>query len=121
MEEIKNKIDFFEKNLKKIVKKDLKLKNENIEINVKITGAETIPFFIDLENQLIVIDGYFQNLKTFLDTTNVEIFAEKVKNKFEIEDIDEYRFYFFEKNENKIIVIARNIDSTKISKYELKD
>lgn len=121
MEEIRNKIDFFEKNLKKIVKKDLKLKDENIEINVKVTGAETISFFIDLENKLLVIDEYFENLKTFWDTTNVEIFAEKIKNKFEIEDIDEYRFYFFEKNENKIIVIARNIDSTKISKYELKD
>lgn len=121
MEEIKNKIDFFEKNLKKIVKKDLKLKDENIQINVKVTGAETILFFIDSFNQIIAIDGYFRNLRTFLDTTNVEIFAKKVKNKFEIEDIDEYRFYFFEKNENKIIVIARNIDSTKISKYELKD
>lgn len=68
-----------------------------------------------------MIDGYFENLKTFWDTTNVEIFAQKIKNQFEIADIQEYKFYFFEKNENKIIVIARNIHSTKISKYELKD
>ena len=121
MEEIKNKIDFFEKNLKKIVKKDLKLKNENIEINIKVTGKESIPVLIDTYHQIIVIDGYFQNLKTFWDTNNVEIFAQKVKNKFVIENIQEYKFYFFEKHENKIIVIARNIDSTKISKYELKD
>ncbi|BAK73235.1 hypothetical protein [Arcobacter sp. L] len=121
MEEIKNKIDFFEKNLKKIVKKDLKLKNENIEINVKVTGAEAIPFFIDSENQLLVIDEYFQNIKTFWDTTNVQILVQKIENKFEVEDIQNYKFYFFEKDENKIIVTTRNIDSTKISKYELKD
>lgn len=121
MEEIKNKIDFFARNIKKIVKKELKLQEQDIEINVKETGIESIPFLIDTYYRIVVIDGYFQNIKTFWDTTNVEIFAQKVKNKFEIEDIDEYRFYFFEKNENKIIVIARNIDSTKISKYELKD
>lgn len=114
MEEIKNKIDFFEKNLKKIVKKDLKIKDENIEINVKVTGAETIPFFIDLENQLLLIDGYFQNLKTYWDTNNVEIFAQKVKNKFVIENIFEYEFYFFKKNE----IEKRNSNSTKIIKYK---
>lgn len=120
MEEIKNKIDFFEKNLKKIVKKDLKLKDENIEINVKVTGAETIPFYIDLENKLLVIDGYFHNHKTFWDTANVEIFAEKIKNKFEIEDIDEYQFYFCKKDGNEIEVEKRNITSTKIFIYKLK-
>jgi hypothetical protein len=121
MEEIKNKIDFFERNIKKIVKKDLKLKDENIEINLKVTGKESIPVLIDPYHQIIVIDGYFQTLKTFWDTTNVQILAQKIKNKFEVEDIQEYKFYFFEKHENKIIVITRNIDSTKISKYELKD
>lgn len=118
MEEIKNKIDFFEKNLKKIVKKDLKLKDENIEINVKVTGAETISFFINLENKLLVIDGYFENLKTFWDTTNVQILAKKIENKFEIEDIDEYQFYFCKKDGNQIEVEKRNSTSTKIIKYK---
>lgn len=116
MEEIKNKIDFFEKNLKKIVKKDLKLKDENIEINVKVTGIESIPFFIDLENQLLVIDGYSQNLRTYWDTTNVEILAQKIKNEFEIEDIHEYQFYFFKFKKNEIE--KRNSNSTKIFTYK---
>ncbi|MDY0052635.1 MAG: hypothetical protein RBR65_08845 [Aliarcobacter sp.] len=116
---MENKIEFFEQNLKKIVKRDLNLKEQNIEINAKKTDVETIPFLIDFESQIVVIDGYFENLKTFWDTTNVEILAQKVKDKFEIEDIDEYRFYFFEKKKNKIVIIARNIDSTKILNYEI--
>jgi hypothetical protein len=67
-----------------------------------------------------VIDGYFQNLKTFWDTANVEIFAEKVKNKFEIEDIDEYQFYFCKKNGNEMEVEKRNSTSRKIFTYKFK-
>jgi|GEM_PF-5468740 len=111
---MENKTDFFERNIKKIVKIDLKLQEQNIDINVKVTGAETIPFFIDLENQLLVIDGYFQNLKTFWDTTNIQILAQKIKNEFDINDIDEYQFYFFKKNE----IEKRNSNSTKIIKYK---
>ena len=118
---MENKIEFFEQNLKKIVKRDLNLKEQNIEINAKKTDVETIPFLIDFESQIVVIDGYFENLKTFWDTANVEILAQKVKDKFEIEDMDEYRFYFFEKNGNKIVVIVRNIDSSKILQYEIEE
>ena len=92
---MENKIEFFEKNLKKIVKRELNLHEQNIAINVKETYDETIPCLIDFESQIVVIDGYFENLKTFWDTANVEILAQKVKDKFEIEDMDEYRFYFF--------------------------
>lgn len=116
---MKNRTDFFEKNLQKIVKKELNLDEQNIDINVKVTGRETIPCLIDSLNKIVVIDGYFENLKTFWDTHNVEILPQKVKDKFEIEDIDEYRFYFFEKKKNKIVIIARNIDSTKILNYEI--
>ena len=116
---MENRTDFFEKNLEKIVKKELNLHEQNIDIKVKVTGSEIIPFLIDFENKIVAIDGYFENLKTFWDTTNVEILAQKVKDKFEIEDIDEYRFYFFEKKKNKIVIIARNIDSTKILNYEI--
>lgn len=114
MEEIKNKIDFFENNLKKIVKKELQLKEQDIEINVKVTGIESIPFLIDTYYRIVVIDGYFQTLKTFWDTTNVEIFAKKIKNEFDINDIDAYQFYFFKKNE----IEKRNSNSTKIIKYK---
>lgn len=120
MEEIKNKLDFFEKNLKKIVKKELQLKEQDIEINVKETEIESIPFLIDTYYRIIVIDGYFQNLKTFWDTTNVEIFAQKIKNEFEIEDIDEYQFYFCKKDGNEMEVEKRNSTSTKIFIYKLK-
>ncbi|CAM4046880.1 hypothetical protein [Arcobacter cloacae] len=120
MEEIKNKIDSFEKNLKKIVKKELQLKEQNIEINVKVTGIESIPFLIDTYHQIVVIDGYFQNLKIFWDTNNVEIFAKKIKNEFEIEDIDEYQFYFCKKDGNEMEVEKRNSTSTKIFIYKLK-
>lgn len=113
-----NKTDFFEKNIKKIVQKDLKLQEQDIEINAVKTGIESIPFLIDTYYQIVVIDEYFQSLKTFWDTTNVEILAQKIKNQFEIENIQEYKFYFFEKHENKIIVIVRNSTSTKIIKYK---
>lgn len=111
---MENKTDFFERNIKKIVKKDLKLQEQDIEINVKVTGIESIPFLIDTYYQIVVIDGYFQTLKTFWDTTNVEIFAKKIKNEFDINDIDEYQFYFFKKNE----IEKRNSNSTKIIKYK---
>lgn len=120
MEKIKNKIDFFENNLKKIVKKELQLKEQNIEINVKVTAIESIPFLIDTYYRIVVIDGYFQTLETFWDTTNVEIFAKKIKNEFEIEDIDEYQFYFCKKDGNEIEVEKRNSTSTKIFIYRLK-
>lgn len=42
---MENKIDFFEKNLKKIVKKELQLKEQDIEINTVKTRIESIPFF----------------------------------------------------------------------------
>ena len=116
---MKNRTDFFEKNLQKIVKKELNLHEQNIDIKVKVTGSETIPFLIDFENKIVAIDGYFENLKTFWDTTNVEILAQKIKNQLNIKDIQEYRFYFFDKDKNKIIVTVRNIDSTKISKYAI--
>jgi hypothetical protein len=74
---------------------------------------------IDFENKIVAIDGYFENLKTFWDTTNVEILAQKIKNQLNIKDIQEYRFYFFDEDKNKIIVTVRNIDSTKISKYAI--
>lgn len=111
MEKIKNKIDFFENNLKKIVKKELQLEEQNIE---------SIPFLIDTYYRIVVIDGYFQTLETFWDTTNVEIFAKKIKNEFEIEDIDEYQFYFCKKDGNEIEVEKRNSTSTKIFIYRLK-
>ena len=116
---MKNKIEFFEKNLKKLVKRELCLEEQNIDINVKVTNYETIPCLIDFENRIVVIDGYFQTLNTFWDTTNVEILAQKIKNQLNIKDIQEYRFYFFDKDKNKIIVTVRNIDSTKISKYAI--
>ena len=116
---MENRTDFFEKNLQKIVKKELNLHEQNIDIKVKVTGSETIPFLIDFENKIVAIDGYFENLKTFWDTTNVEILAQKIKNQLNIKDIQEYRFYFFDKDKNKIIVTVRNIDSTKISKYAI--
>ena len=116
---MENKIEFFEKNLKKLVKRELCLEEQNIDINVKVTGIESIPCLIDTCYQLVVIDGYFENLKTFWDTTNVEILAQKIKNQLNIKDIQEYRFYFFDKDKNKIIVTVRNIDSTKISKYAI--
>ncbi|MDD3009609.1 MAG: hypothetical protein PHQ70_12195 [Arcobacter sp.] len=117
---MKTKKDFFERNIKKIVKKELKLQEQDIEINTVKTRIELIPFLIDLENQLIVIDGYFENLKTFWDTNNVEIFAKKIKNEFEIEDIDEYQFYFCKKDGNEMEVEKRNSTSTKIFIYKLK-
>lgn len=117
---MENKIDFFERNIKKIVKKDLKLQEQNIEINVKETEIESIPFLIDTYYRIVVIDGYFQNLKTFWDTNNVEIFAKKIKNEFEIEDIDEYQFYFCKKDGNEMEVEKRNSTSTKIFIYKLK-
>lgn len=116
---MKNRTDFFEKNLQKIVKKELNLDEQNIDINVKVTGRETIPCLIDSVNKIVVIDGYFQNLNIFWDTTNIEILAQKIKNQLNIKDIQEYRFYFFDKDKNKIIVTVRNIDSTKISKYAI--
>ena len=116
---MENKIEFFEKNLKKLVKKELNLYEQNVDINVKVTCHETIPCLIDFVNRIVVIDGYFENLKTFWDTTNVEILAQKIKNQLNIKDIQEYRFYFFDKDKNKIIVTVRNIDSTKISKYAI--
>ena len=116
---MENRTDFFEKNLEKIVKKELNLHEQNIDIKVKVTGSEIIPFLIDFENKIVAIDGYFENLKTFWDTTNVEILAQKIKNQLNIKDIQEYRFYFFDKDKNKIIVTVRNIDSTKISKYAI--
>ena len=118
---MENKIEFFEKNLKKIVKRELCLHEQNIDINVKVTGIESIPCLIDTCYQLVVIDGYFENLKTFWDTTNVEILAQKIKNQLSIKDIQEYKFYFLEKYKNKIIVTLRNIDSTKISKYGIEE
>lgn len=111
---MENKIDFFENNLKKIVKKELQLKEQDIEINVKVTGIESIPVLIDTNKQIIVIDEYSQPLKTFWDTTNVEILAQKIKNEFYINDIDEYQFIFFKKNE----IEKRNSTSTKIIKYK---
>ena len=118
---MKNRTDFFEKNLQKIVKKELNLDEQNIDINVKVTGRETIPCLIDSVNKIVVIDGYFQNLNIFWDTTNIEILGQKIKNQLKILDMDEYRFYIFEKdkNNNKIIVTMRNVDSTKISKYAI--
>lgn len=118
---MENKIEFFEKNLKKLVKKELNLYEQNVDINVKVTCHETIPCLIDFVNRIVVIDGYFENLKTFWDTTNIEILGQKIKNQLKILDMDEYRFYIFEKdkNNNKIIVTMRNVDSTKISKYAI--
>ena len=118
---MENRTDFFEKNLEKIVKKELNLHEQNIDIKVKVTGSEIIPFLIDFENKIVAIDGYFENLKTFWDTTNVEILAQKIKNQLSIKDIQEYKFYFLEKYKNKIIVTLRNIDSTKISKYGIEE
>ena len=116
---MQDKIEFFEQNLKKLIKKELNLHEQNVDINVKVTGRETIPCLVDFENKIVVIDGYFQILNTFWDTTNVEILAQKIGNQLNIKDIQEYRFYFFETDKNKIIVTARNIDSTKISKYAI--
>ena len=65
----------------------MNLDEQNIDINVKVTGIESIPCLIDTCYQLVVIDGYFENLKTFWDTTNVEILAQKIKNQLNIKDI----------------------------------
>ena len=51
---MKNRTDFFEKNLQKIVKKELNLDEQNIDIKVKVTGSETIPFLIDFEKKLVI-------------------------------------------------------------------
>ena len=114
---MENKIEFFEQNLKKIVKRDLNLKEQNIEINAKETDVETISFLIDFESQIVVIDGYFENLKTFWDTTNVEILVQKIKNKFQIENIQNYKFYFFNKDKNNIDIVVKNICNTKCFNY----
>ena len=114
---MKNKIEFFEKNLKKLVKREMCLEEQNIDINVKVTGIESIPCLIDTCYQLVVIDGYFENLKTFWDTTNVEILVQKIKNKFEIENIQNYKFYFFNKDKNNIDIVVKNICSTKCFNY----
>ena len=87
---MENKIEFFEKNLKKLIKKELNLYEQNIDINVKVTGIESIPCLIDTCYQLVVIDGYFENLKTFWDTTNVEILAQKIKNQLNIKGSEEF-------------------------------
>ncbi len=114
---MENRTDFFEKNLEKIVKKELNLHEQNIDIKVKVTGSEIIPFLIDFENKIVAIDGYFENLKTFWDTTNVEILVQKIKNKFEIENIQNYKFYFFNKDKNNIDIVVKNICSTKCFNY----
>jgi hypothetical protein len=114
---MKNRTDFFEKNLQKIVKKELNLYEQNIDIKVKVTGSETIPFLIDFENKIVAIDGYFENLKTFWDTTNVEILEQKIKNQLGIEDMDEYRVYIFEKDKNNIKIRCTNFKNTKNSNY----
>lgn len=114
---MENRTDFFEKNLQKIVKKELNLYEQNIDIKVKVTGSETIPFLIDFENKIVAIDGYFENLKTFWDTTNVEILEQKIKNQLGIEDMDEYRFYIFEKDKNDIKIRCTNFKNTKNSNY----
>ena len=75
---MENRTDFFEKNLQKIVKKELKLEEHDIEINVKEIGIESIPVLIDTHYQIIVTDGYFQTLNTFWDTTNIEILGQKI-------------------------------------------
>ena len=116
---MENKTDFFERNIKKIVRKDLKLQEQDIEINVVKTGIESIPFLIDTCYQIVVIDEYFQSFKTFWDTTNVEILAQKIKNQFEIEDIDVYQFYFCKKDGNAMEIVKRNSSSTKIFTYRL--
>ena len=114
---MENKIEFFEKNLKKLIKKELNLYEQNIDINVKVTGIESIPCLIDTCYQLVVIDGYFENLKTFWDTTNIEILGQKIKNQLGIEDMDEYRFYIFEKDKNDIKIRCTNFKNTKNSNY----
>ncbi len=114
---MENKIEFFEKNLKKLIKKELNLYEQNIDINVKVTGIESIPCLIDTCYQLVVIDGYFENLKTFWDTTNVEILEQKIKNQLGIEDMDEYRVYIFEKDKNNIKIRCTNFKNTKNSNY----
>ena len=81
---MENKIEFFEKNLKKLLKRELCLHEQNIDINVKVTGIESIPCLIDTCYQLVVIDGYFQTLNTFWDTTNIEILGQKIKNQLKI-------------------------------------
>ncbi|MFA7085624.1 MAG: hypothetical protein WC145_03045 [Aliarcobacter sp.] len=114
---MENRTDFFEKNLQKIVKKELKLEEHDIEINVKETGIESIPVLIDTYYQIIVTDGYFQTLNTFWDTTNIEILGQKIKNQLKILDMDEYRFYIFEKDKNDIKIRCTNFKNTKNSNY----
>ena len=114
---MENKIEFFEKNLKKIVKRELNLHEQNIAINVKVTGRETIPCLIDFENRIVLIDGYFQILNTFWDTTNIGILEQKIKNQLGIEDMDEYRVYIFEKDKNNIKIRCTNFKNTKNSNY----
>ena len=114
---MKNRTDFFEKNLQKIVKKELNLDEQNIDINVKVTGRETIPCLIDSVNKIVVIDGYFQNLNIFWDTTNIEILRQKIKNQLKILHMDEYRFYIFEKDKKDIKIRCTNFKNTKNSNY----
>ena len=114
---MKNKIEFFEKNLKKLVKRELCLEEQNIDINVKVTNYETIPCLIDFENRIVLIDGYFQILNTFWDTTNIGILEQKIKNQLGIEDMDEYRVYIFEKDKNNIKIRCTNFKNTKNSNY----
>lgn len=98
---MENKIDFFEKNLKKIVKKELQLKEQDIEINTVKTRIESIPFLIDTYYQIVVIDGYFQTLRTFWDTNNVEIFAKKSKMNLKLKILMSINFIFVKKMEMK--------------------
>ena len=114
---MENKIEFFEKNLKKLIKKELNLYEQNVDINVKVTCHETIPCLIDFENRIVLIDGYFQILNTFWDTTNIGILEQKIKNQLGIEDMDEYRVYIFEKDKNNIKIRCTNFKNTKNSNY----
>ncbi|MFW2610335.1 hypothetical protein [Aliarcobacter butzleri] len=95
-----NKEEFFNEFLKNEIDKDVNLKKDIVKVFVPETKEEdVICFLIDKNAKIIVIDDFFQSLKTFLDTTNKERIARKIIDKTDIDDaFEDYKFIFISKN-----------------------
>ncbi|ABV67600.1 hypothetical protein Abu_1344 [Aliarcobacter butzleri RM4018] len=92
--------EFFNEFLKNEIDKDVNLKKDIVKVFVPETKEEdVICFLIDKNAKIIVIDDFFQSLKTFLDTTNKERIARKIIDKTDIDDeFEDYKFIFISKN-----------------------
>lgn len=95
-----NKEEFFNKFLKNEIDKEVNLKEDFVKVFIPETKEEdVICFFADKNAKIIVIDDFFQSLKIFLDTTNMERIARKIINKIDIADeFEDYEFIFVSKN-----------------------